>query len=71
MGHLEDLEKASSFMNIRVADINACYNDWMSKGARFLTPPTNRGAELRCYMRDPDGYLIEVGQTTGLFANIR
>jgi hypothetical protein len=19
---------------------------------------------LRCYMRDPDGYLIEVGQTT-------
>jgi hypothetical protein len=20
--------------------------------------------ELRCYMRDPDGYLIEVGQTT-------
>jgi hypothetical protein len=20
----------------------------------------------RCYMRDPDGYLIEVGQSTGL-----
>ena len=25
-----------------------------------------RGAEIRCYMRDPDGYLIEVGQSTGL-----
>jgi hypothetical protein len=26
----------------------------------------DRGAEIRCYMRDPDGYLIEVGQSTGL-----
>jgi hypothetical protein len=31
-----------------------------------LTPPIDRGAEVRCYMRDPDGYLIEVGQSTGL-----
>jgi hypothetical protein len=23
------------------------------------------GPEIRCYIRDPDGYLIEVGQTTG------
>ena len=22
--------------------------------------------KIRCYMRDPDGYLIEVGQSTGL-----
>ncbi|MGB7750490.1 MAG: hypothetical protein WCF88_02980 [Candidatus Acidiferrales bacterium] len=29
----------------------------------FLTEPLdNRGWEWRCYMRDPDGYLIEVGQ---------
>jgi hypothetical protein len=28
----------------------------------------DRGAEIRCYMRDPDNYLIEVGQTTRLFA---
>jgi hypothetical protein len=33
-------------------------------GAEFLTPPTDRGVELRCYMRDPDGHLIEVGQAT-------
>jgi hypothetical protein len=32
----------------------------------FVTPPIDRGAEIRCYMRDPDGYLIEVGQSTGL-----
>jgi hypothetical protein len=31
-----------------------------------VTPPIDRGAEIRCYMRDPDGYLIEVGQSTGL-----
>ena len=22
----------------------------------------DRGAEIRCYLRDPDGYLIEVGE---------
>jgi hypothetical protein len=56
----------STFMNLRVADIHACYEEWSSKGAEFVTPPIDRGAEIRCYMRDPDGYLIEVGQSTGL-----
>jgi catechol 2,3-dioxygenase-like lactoylglutathione lyase family enzyme len=56
----------SSFMNLRVADIQACYEEWSAKGADFVTPPIDRGAEIRCYMRDPDGYLIEVGQSTGL-----
>ena len=56
----------STFMNLRVADIQACYEQWRSKGAEFVTPPIDRGAEIRCYMRDPDGYLIEVGQSTGL-----
>ena len=52
----------STFMNLRVADIHACYEQWGSKGAEFVTPPIDRGAEIRCYMRDPDGYMIEVGQ---------
>ncbi len=56
----------SIFMNLRVADIQACYEEWSSKGAEFVTPPIDRGAEIRCYVRDPDGYLIEVGQSTGL-----
>jgi catechol 2,3-dioxygenase-like lactoylglutathione lyase family enzyme len=56
----------SMFMNLRVADVQACYEEWTANGAEFVTPPINRGAEIRCYMRDPDGYLIEVGQSTGL-----
>ena len=56
----------SMFMNLRVANIQACYEEWKTKGAEFVTPPIDRGAEIRCYMRDPDGYLIEVGQSTGL-----
>jgi predicted enzyme related to lactoylglutathione lyase len=56
----------SSFLNIRVADIHAVYEQWRAKGAEFLTPPIDRGVELRCYLRDPDGHLIEVGQTTAL-----
>lgn len=56
----------SSFLNLRVADIAACHREWSAKGAEFLTPPIDRKAELRCYLRDPDGYLIEVGQATGM-----
>ena len=59
-----DPDRVSSFMNIRVADIAAIYADWSSRGAEFLTPPQNRGSEIRCYVRDPDGHLIEVGQST-------
>ena len=57
-----DPDRVSAFMNIRVADINAVYEEWSAKGAEFITPPTDREAEYRCYMRDPDGHLIEVGQ---------
>ncbi len=59
-----DPDRVSSFMNIRVADIEAIYADWSSKGAEFLTPPQQRATEIRCYVRDPDGHLIEVGQST-------
>lgn len=51
-----------SFLNIRVADINQCYEDWKAKGAEFLTEPKDMGAEWRTYIKDPDGYIIEVGQ---------
>lgn len=60
----------SSFLNLRVADIEATHREWSAKGAEFLTPPIDRGAELRCYLRDPDGYLIEVGQATGMLHGI-
>jgi predicted enzyme related to lactoylglutathione lyase len=54
----------SSFMNIRVADIQACYERWKSRGAEFITAPISKYGEIRCYIRDPDGYIIEVGQST-------
>ncbi len=63
----------SIFLNLRVTDIKRCYELWSSRGAKFITEPKvhaiNGGGgptatELRCYMRDPDGYFIEVGQTT-------
>jgi catechol 2,3-dioxygenase-like lactoylglutathione lyase family enzyme len=68
VANYEPGDTTSIFLNLRVADINACYQRWSDRGARFLTPPIDRGAEIRCYMRDPDGYLIEVGQATGLLS---
>lgn len=59
-----DPDLASSFLNIRVSDIHAVYAEWSARGAEFLTPPKQHETEIRCYLRDPDGYLIEVGQTT-------
>jgi catechol 2,3-dioxygenase-like lactoylglutathione lyase family enzyme len=59
-----DPDRVSSFLNIRVADIESIYADWSAKGAEFLTPPQQRATEIRCYVRDPDGHLIEVGQST-------
>jgi catechol 2,3-dioxygenase-like lactoylglutathione lyase family enzyme len=60
----------SSFLNLRVADIQACYEHWSSRGAEFITTPIDRLAEIRCYMRDPDGYMIEVGQATGALQGV-
>ena len=59
-----NLNRTSAFLNIRVADIESVYAEWSARGAEFLTPPQDRGAEIRCYLRDPDGHLIELGQTT-------
>jgi catechol 2,3-dioxygenase-like lactoylglutathione lyase family enzyme len=59
-----DPDRVSSFLNIRVQDIQAKYEEWSARGAEFLTPPRQHQYEIRCYIRDPDGYLIEVGQTT-------
>jgi len=61
-----DPKHINSFMNFRVADIQACYALWKSRGAEFITEPIPKYGEMRCYMRDPDGYIIEVGQSTEL-----
>jgi putative intracellular protease/amidase/catechol 2,3-dioxygenase-like lactoylglutathione lyase family enzyme len=61
-----DPNHINSFMNFRVADIQACYELWKSRGAEFITEPIPKYGETRCYIRDPDGYIIEVGQSTDL-----
>jgi len=59
-----DPNRTSAFMNVRVADIASTYKEWTAKGAQFLTEPKDHGREIRAYIRDPDGHLIEVGQST-------
>jgi len=56
-------DAVSSFMNIRVADIQACCALWRSRGAQFIAEPKDKYGETRCYIRDPDGYIIEVGHS--------
>jgi predicted enzyme related to lactoylglutathione lyase len=63
-----DPDSVSSFMNICVADIQACYQLWRSRGAQFITEPKDKYGDICCYIRDPDGYLIEVQQTKPGFA---
>ena len=61
-----DPDKVSSFLNIRVADIQACYELWKSRGAEFITEPKQKYGEIRCHIRDPDGYIIDLGKSTDL-----
>ncbi|WP_422769766.1 VOC family protein [Plantactinospora sp. WMMC1484] len=55
-------------MNIRVTDVRRVHAEWSSRGGEFLTEPKDHGVEIRCYLRDPDGYLIEVGQAAGILS---
>ena len=57
-----DPNTVSAFINIRVADIAHVHREWSARGAQFVTDPVDRGNEIRAYIRDPDGHLIEVGQ---------
>ena len=62
-----DPNKTSSFLIVLVADIESVYAAWSARGAEFLTRPQDRGDEIRCYIRDPDGHLIEVAQLSPAF----
>jgi catechol 2,3-dioxygenase-like lactoylglutathione lyase family enzyme len=57
-------DELSVFLNLRVTDIKRFYQRCRDRGAVFITEPKVHPSEIRCYMRDPDGYLIEVGQST-------
>jgi catechol 2,3-dioxygenase-like lactoylglutathione lyase family enzyme len=57
-----DSETVSSELNIRVPDCVAAFEVLRSRGAEFLTPPVDWGYEVRAFLRDPDGHLIELTQ---------
>lgn len=57
-----DKNKVSHAFTIRVKDCNKSYELLKAKGAEFITPPFNRGAETRCFFRDPDGHLFEISE---------
>src|SRR3981081_2082585 len=66
-----DPNHINSFLNFRVADIQACYELWKSRGAEFITAPIPKYGEIRCYIRDPDGYIIEVGHAPDIKYGLR
>ncbi|MFQ5653081.1 MAG: VOC family protein [bacterium] len=57
-----DPDFVSHAMTIRVPDCQQAYEILKSRGAEFLTPPVDWGAEIRCFFRDPDGHLLEISQ---------
>lgn len=57
-----DPKTVSHAMTIRVPDCQAAYETLKARGAKFLTPPYDWGAEIRCFFRDPDGHLFEISQ---------
>ncbi|MDH3227462.1 MAG: VOC family protein [Thermoleophilia bacterium] len=58
----EDRRRVSHSFTIRVEDCDAAYRELVDRGAEFLTPPLDRGEEIRCFFRDPDGHLFEISQ---------
>jgi len=49
-------------MTIRVADCHGAYATLRARGAEFLTPPVEYDWEVRCFLRDPDGHLLELSE---------
>ena len=60
-----DPTAVSHAMTLRVADCQASYETLLARGATFLTPPVDHGGEIRCFLRDPDGHLVELSQAVG------
>lgn len=44
-----DVSVVSHELTLRVPDCNEAYEILKSRGAEFLTPPVNRGYEIRCF----------------------
>lgn len=57
-----DKDKVNHSFTIRVKDCQQSYRILKERGARFITPPVNWGAETRCFFHDPDGHLFEISE---------
>ena len=57
-----DPTTVSHAITLRVPDCRAAYEVLRGRGAEFLTPPVDRGWEVRCFFRDPDGHLFEISE---------
>jgi catechol 2,3-dioxygenase-like lactoylglutathione lyase family enzyme len=57
-----DPDTVTHAMTIRVADCHAAYATLRERGAEFLTPPVEYDWEVRCFLRDPDGHLLELSE---------
>jgi catechol 2,3-dioxygenase-like lactoylglutathione lyase family enzyme len=58
-----DPQVVSHELIIRVPDCRAAYEELRAAGAQFLTPPVEYDWEIRCFLRDPDGHLIELSES--------
>jgi catechol 2,3-dioxygenase-like lactoylglutathione lyase family enzyme len=61
----DDPNRVSYAMTMRVPNCREAYETPMSRGAEFLTPPYDRGSEVRCFFRDPDNHLLEISESVG------
>ncbi len=59
-----DPDRVAHAMTLRVPDCRAAYEAVRRRGGEFLTPPHDWGGEIRCFLRDPDGHLVELSQAT-------
>ncbi len=57
-----DKNSVSHSYTIRVKDCTKSYEILKQRGAGFITPPTARGTETRCFFQDPDGHLFEISE---------
>jgi len=60
-----DPDRVDHLFTIRVPDCRAAFGTLSTRGAEFLTPPFDHGAETRCFFRDLDGHLFEISEYRG------
>ncbi|MBD8869965.1 VOC family protein [Nocardioides donggukensis] len=58
-------DRVSHAMTLKVPDCRAAYETLRDRGAEFLAPPYDWGAEVRAFTRDPDGHLVEISESVG------